>query len=298
MGFRTPRMDKLSLVRARPSKEMRAQVRKRISNSSCSATKRQHFFFFFQETVWRKKRKCLLQKDGQIKKKKQTKTPVPLSFTQHCIFRAAPLARPRRLRETSAIAFWKGVLGGTQLCLGRPFFMRAALGLGMYWLLAWCSSSRLKYWMVLFKPSSRGTCRRTTWPCQALGQKHAHTETETATSEGERQLAPFSGNVRLRAQCRPCVCVPCLQRHRATVRGSHKDSCERRQSRKTTVAKDSEEGLSFAHAHTTHVCTKCIYLQCSAHAAVITEPQQRAPTPKDVRTAAPSPGGVSNYISS
>lgn len=45
------------------------------------------------------------------------------------------------------------------LCRGRPFFMRAALGLGMYWLLAWCSSSLLKYWMVLFKPSSSGTCQ-------------------------------------------------------------------------------------------------------------------------------------------
>lgn len=44
-----------------------------------------------------------------------------------------------------------------QLCLGLPFFMRAALGLGMYWLLAWCSSSLLKYWIVLFRPSSSGT---------------------------------------------------------------------------------------------------------------------------------------------
>lgn len=40
--------------------------------------------------------------------------------------------------------------------------MRAALGLGMYWLLAWCSSSLLKYWIVLFKPSSSGTCRHKT----------------------------------------------------------------------------------------------------------------------------------------
>jgi len=50
-----------------------------------------------------------------------------------------------------------------QLCLGLPFFIRAALGLGIYWLLAWCSSSLLKYWMVLFKPSSSGTCKHTNY---------------------------------------------------------------------------------------------------------------------------------------
>lgn len=57
-----------------------------------------------------------------------------------------------------------------QLCRGRTFFMRAALGFGMYWLLAWCSSSRLKYWMVLFNPSSSGTCRHTNMHLKIRGQ--------------------------------------------------------------------------------------------------------------------------------
>lgn len=76
--------------------------------------------------------------------------------TQELVPFKGPLRNPKSFSVAAAL-----VAGDPwpQLCLGRPFFMRAALGLGMYWLLAWCSSSLLKYWMVLFKPSSRGTCQ-------------------------------------------------------------------------------------------------------------------------------------------
>ena len=79
--------------------------------------------------------------------------------TMSCPWRSLPkeVLQERRFGVHTSGRFTLEV--GPQLCLGRPFFIRAALGLGMYWLLAWCSSSLLKYWMVLFNPSSNGT-----WP--------------------------------------------------------------------------------------------------------------------------------------
>lgn len=77
-------MDKLSLIRARPPKATRAQVRKRIPNSSCSSTTRQHYFFLLQETVWRKKKCLFFKKTKELKRKTNKNTsPTELCSTLH-----------------------------------------------------------------------------------------------------------------------------------------------------------------------------------------------------------------------
>jgi len=98
------------------------------------------------------------ERESSLRFSKNKKTPRPRGLYSTVYFWELLCKGPRRsllILLCFGSQRWKRWL---QLCRGLPFFMRAALGLGMYWLLAWCSSSLLKYWMVLFKPSSRGTC--------------------------------------------------------------------------------------------------------------------------------------------
>lgn len=70
-------MDKLSLIRARPPKATRAQVRKRIPNSSCSSTTRQHYCL-------EKKKSLFFKKTKELKRKTNKNTsPTELCSTLH-----------------------------------------------------------------------------------------------------------------------------------------------------------------------------------------------------------------------
>lgn len=118
-----------------------------ITEHNWSSNTRQYFFFFFKEKLFGVGSQSF----------KTTSYPWTLCSTPY--FRGFT-GHPRCHKVL--LFSWETAAWRYQLCRRRPFFIRAALGLGMYWLLAWCSSSRLKYWIVLFKPSSRGTCQHKT----------------------------------------------------------------------------------------------------------------------------------------